>query len=75
MSEENKTPKVQPQSNEKATPIEKSQINETYNKRSEIGDLSYKNKGEGHYAKPFINEVIQPTPDKGADSSNNNTDK
>lgn len=65
MSEEKSTPKEQPIHKDLSINIEKGQRIEGYRNYSDsIGDLQ--NKSQGQYAKPFINEIIQPTPgDKG----------
>lgn len=66
MNEETHTPKEQPLHKDSSVNIEKShQINETRNYSERIGDL---NKAQSHYAKPFINEIIQPIP---TDNGNN----
>lgn len=68
MNEEKNTPKEQSLHNDLSINIEKGkQINETRNYSNYIGDL---NKAQGHYAKPFINEIIQPIP---TDNGNNIT--
>lgn len=68
MNEEKNTPKEQPLQKDLSINIEKShKINETRNYSEKIGDL---NKAQSHYAKPFINEIIQPIPtDRGNNSS------
>jgi hypothetical protein len=55
MSQEENKPKNTP-----IIPIEKSiRIEEIKNRSEKIGDILIK--GERQYAKPFINEIIQPT--------------
>lgn len=73
MSEETHTPKQQPVQKDISTKIEKGQLNDSRNYSERVGDL--KNKAEGHYAKPFINEIIQPTPTDKGNNSTANTSK
>lgn len=73
MSEDKSNPKDQSIHKDQTpqTKIEKGQqINETRNYSESIGDL--RNKAQGHYAKPVVNDSIiqKPNEDKGGSTVN-----